>query len=333
VPSIPSTFKRIIQEFTFIFFSFINFFRINKPDVIIVFTTPISLGLLGSFFKWYYKCKLVINVQDFQLEAADSLGMSKQKLFFSILSKLEKYSYSKASLVTSISDSMYDLLANKKHIPLSKTYLWPNWINIDDYKFTFNHKGKFRNHNNISPDKKIIAYAGNIGLKQGLEIFIDLAKEFENENNLLFLIIGEGAAKEMLISYAADRKINNVHFLPFLNSEQYIDFLHDIDVFFLSQKKTEFDVYFPSKLLGIMAMGKLLLLSADKESELYKTISSKEIGFVSDYGNLNDLKKLLQIALFEKSETSIMIENAKKYAACFDKNIVLADAIKKIETL
>jgi colanic acid biosynthesis glycosyl transferase WcaI len=61
----------------FLFFSTINYLRVGKPDCIVVFTTPVSFGLLGTFFKKIYKTTLLINVQDFQVEAAASLNMVK----------------------------------------------------------------------------------------------------------------------------------------------------------------------------------------------------------------------------------------------------------------
>lgn len=128
VPKNPTTFKRVIHEISLLTSASLNFFRAKKPDVIVVFTTPILLGFLTSIFKRLYKCKLIINVQDFQLEAASSLQMTKRKFLFSILSAIEKTSYKNADLVTSISHSMYDILKYNKKLEEKKIDLWPNWI-------------------------------------------------------------------------------------------------------------------------------------------------------------------------------------------------------------
>src|SRR5439155_19043573 len=118
----------------------------------------------------------------------------------------------------------------------------------------------------------------NIGLKQGLEVFVDLAKRFEENERLKFLLIGDGAALNEIKSYAFEKSTRNLVFLPFLNESEYKDFLNDLDIFFMSQKKTPIDIYFPSKLLGIVAAGKTLILSSDENSELYKTRKNNRIG-------------------------------------------------------
>ena len=155
-------------------------------DRIILFTTPVSLGLLGCFYKFIFGSKLIINVQDFQAEAASSLKMVKGKTLVKLLTTIENLTYRYADLVTSISKSMLKIL-NQKEPKIKKSFLWPNWIDctketIVDTSFSF------RVNHNIHPDCKIIAYAGNIGLKQGLEIFAELAKRFIN-NKLIYFIV------------------------------------------------------------------------------------------------------------------------------------------------
>jgi len=121
--------------------------------------------------------------------------------------------------------------------------------------------------------------------------------------------------------------------LPLLNPEQYLDFLTDLDVFFLSQKKTDFDIYFPSKLLGLMATKKLLLLSADKDSELYKTIKQNNIGLVSEYGDIDSLVGLLKQAIDDKSFAEKVSDAAEKYVKNFDRSYVLDNVLQKITNL
>jgi len=331
VPKKPTTVKRVLQEFTFLASACINMFRAKKPDVIVSFTTPISIGYLSSLYKRIRGCKSVINVQDFQLEAADSLDMAKGSFFFSILAGMERKSYAKSELVCSISNSMRDLLLHKKNLTASKVYLWPNWIEVASYKLDPARKGIFKKLHNIPLDKKIISYAGNVGLKQGLEIFIDLAIAYEHREDLVFMVVGEGARKAAIEQYAKDKGTKNVIMLPL--SDQYLDFLNDLDIFFLPQKKTSFDVYFPSKLLGLMAAQKMLILSADTESELYKTIHQQELGLVANYGDLEELKHLLDIALNDHTIAERIKQNATKYALQFDRVPVLDGALERMKQL
>lgn len=333
VPENPTTFKRIIHETSLLTSALLNSFRAKKPDVIVVFTTPILLGFLTVLFKKVYNCSLVINVQDFQLEAASSLKMAKEKFLFNILSWLERFSYQNADLVTSISNSMYDILKNNKHLEEKKIALWPNWIQRKGYELDLVSKGKFRKEHNIAPGDIMIGYAGNIGLKQGLEMLVDLAERFKDNARLRFLIIGEGAAAPIIMKYAKSKKLSNIVFLPLLTSEEYKHFLNDLDLFFLPQKKTEFDVYFPSKLLGLMAAKKSIVVSADKESELYKTIRGNNIGYVTEYGDVDALAEIVCKLLIPGGLCNEKADNALSYVSQFERNKVLDKVLDKINYL
>lgn len=332
VPKKPSSSKRIIHELSFLLFAFFNSFFVKKPDFVIAFTTPVLLGALASFMNRFWKAKLIINVQDFQIEAATSLGMLKESTLLKYLEKIEKWSYNNATYVSSISQSMVALIAEKKNITKEKILFWPNWIdNIPTDKPI--EKGVFRRKIGVSLGKKIIAYAGNIGKKQGLESLVDLAFDFKENTDVIFLIIGNGAASPEIEEYAATKKLSNLQFFPFLNSEEYQYFLKDIDLFFIPQIKIPFDVYFPSKLLGIMSVGVPLIIYTDKESELYKTLGFNQTTVVCNYGNKNELNQKVQMALGDSKLLASLSVNSKSYSSQFNRELVLNKVLSLLQNL
>ncbi len=333
VPQKPTLMKRLLQEFSLLLSASLNFFRAKRPDVIVAFITPISLSFLAVIFKKLYGCKLVTNVQDFQLEAASSLGMANENFAYNMLSKVEKFSFKNSDLVTSISPSMCDILLKRKQLPNNKVYLWPNWFESKPPANAVS-KNKFREQYNIGADKFLIAYAGNVGIKQGLELLVDLAKLFSANEKLYFFIIGEGATIIDLKKYAQSVNVtSNLKFINLLNKEQYMEFLEDLDIFFLPQKKTQFDVYFPSKLLSLLDVKKLVLLSADKDSELYKTFVNENLGLVSQYGDIDHIYELVNKVLSDQNIIKNFHLNAEDYASRFQKEKVLNNVLDKIKNI
>ncbi|WP_097127136.1 glycosyltransferase family 4 protein [Spirosoma fluviale] len=325
VPHNPSAFQRIMHEVSLTFFAMINSFRVKRPDVIVVFTTPVLLGVLAAFMNLFWRRKLVINVQDFQVEAAYSLGMLKGSAMLKVINALELWSYKKADYVSSISGSMLDLLRDRKKLPDSKILFWPNWTHNDEKTFVKPAAGLFRKKFNFAPSTKLIGYAGNVGKKQGLDILLDTAVEFAHVPDVQFLIIGEGADLERLKAYAAEKSIRNVQFMPFLNSSEYLEFLADVDAVFISQVKVPFDIYFPSKLLGIMAMRQLLIVNADAKSELYKTTKKNDIALVSDYGDMATLKKYVSMVITNDPVIEDYKSEAEKFVVQFGREVVLSN--------
>ena len=331
VPKNVTTITRMLQEISFIFFAFFNFLRAGKQDAIVVFTTPINLGVLGVLFQKLWKAKLIINVQDLQLDAAKSLGMLGKLPIIDIMNGVEKYSYRNASLVTSISTAMVELI-HKKEIEEKATYLWPNWINVAEANGQ-GVKGKFREKFPAYADKIIIGYAGNIGIKQGLFVLIDLSEKFRARKDIIFLIIGQGGDAENLKKYAQLKGTTNLDFIDFLSQEDYYNFLSDVDIVFISQKKDSGDVYFPSKLLGIMAKEKLIFVSADTESEIYKVITQNKLGVSSDFGDTAQMEMQLNKYLQNASSFNSYQTNAYTYVQQFDREFVLRNVLKQVAQL
>lgn len=331
VPKKVTTLTRMVQEITFLLFAFFNFLRAGKHDAIVLFTTPINLGLLGVLFRKLWGAKLIINVQDLQLDAAKSLGMLGKLPIVETMGALEKYSYHKSDMVASISTAMTDLI-RQKNIPNDKIYLWPNWISVADA----NAQGKelaFRQKFPQYRDKIIIGYAGNVGIKQGLSVLIDLSKRFENQPNLIFLIIGQGGDIDNLKRYAQQQQVKNLDFIDFLSQEDYSNFLTDADIVFLSQKKDSGDVYFPSKLLGIMAKQKLIMVSADKDSEIYRVVHTNKVGLSADFGDIAHMEQLLHSYLRDQQAFDAYKANAYRFVQQYDRQPVLRDVFHQIERL
>lgn len=328
----PGAFARVLQELTLLLSATINFFRVDRPDVIVVFVTPISLGLLSLLFKYLFRCKLVVNVQDFQLEAAESLGMVASGVL-NLVAAFESVSLKKADYVTSISEGMVALLADRKRLQPSKIGYWPNWIDLAAASKAVS-SGAFREKNEFDEDEVLIAYAGNVGKKQGLEILIDTAIHFQSQTKVRFLIIGAGADLEHLKAYREKKQAANVTFLPFLNQEEYAEFLQDVDLVFISQRRTEFDVYFPSKLLGIMARKAPILLAADPSSELYRVLGSNSLAITVRYDDRVALREEIQLFLQRRGHiTDPNIDNAYRYVCEFDREIVISRVVNKLEMM
>ncbi|GAB3904425.1 glycosyltransferase family 4 protein [Larkinella knui] len=328
VPKKVTSLARMIQEITFILFVFINFFRAGRHDVIVLFTTPINLGLVGVFFQKYWKAKLIINVQDLQLDAAKSLGMLGKLPIVDVMNKIERYTYQKADLVTSISTAMVDIVKQKGAIE-KNVYLWPNWINVDEAGRK-GVEGDFRKAYPEFKDKILIGYAGNVGVKQSLSVLVDLSEKFKDRTDVVFLIIGQGGDLVNLKSYADKKATGNIRFIDFLSQNDYYSFLCDVDIVFLSQKKDSGDVYFPSKLLGIMAKKKLIFVSAGQDSEIFKVITENGLGMSSDIEDVDHMRELLTAYLQDKEQFGVYKSNAHDFVRRFDREVVLEALFGKI---
>ena len=331
VPENASTFRRMLHEASFTVFAFLNFLRAGRSECIVIISPPLLLGLVGIVFKYLWRSQLVLHIQDLQPDAALSLGMVRRKFLVQLLLKLETLVYKHVSWIATIASSMRGKLIHKG-VPEEKLALYPNWIDLAEVSEhrRLNPQGRFLSKYPFTQGKFTIAYAGNIGVKQGVEILVRLAEAAQAHEDIHFFVIGEGSRRAQLEAHANDKALSNINFLPFLSQEHYFEMLQDIDVSFVSQRPGAGDVFFPSKLLGIMAMGKPLLVAAELETELSDVISTVECGLVSAPDDLDSLFGNLLSLYEDQNLRKRLAQNGYQQVKSYDRNQVLSAFLDRI---
>jgi colanic acid biosynthesis glycosyl transferase WcaI len=115
-----------------------------------------------------------------------------------------------------------------------------------------------------------------------------------------------------------------------MSQEDYFEMLQDIDVSFISQKSGSGDVFFPGKLLGITAMCKPLLVSADLDSELATVVSDAECGLVSAADDLNSLLQNVISFYRDPNLRKTLGQNGYEYVQSYDRERVLSGFLDQI---
>lgn len=331
VPEKVTTLKRILHEFSFLCFAFINCLRSRKQDLVIMITPPLFLGFLGVFLKRLWDAPLVVHIQDFALEAAVSLGFVKKNLLIRFMERLERWNYRQADLIVPISEGMNEILRLKGVDP-ERIFTVYNWIDVSETSRK-GRKGYISKKLPTLNRKLIIAYAGNIGTKQGIETLVNLAEATQDNTDIHYLVIGEGAEKEKLTQIVLDKNLHNITLHPFLGQEEYYNMLRDVDISFLAQKSSTGNIFFPSKLLGIMALAKPILVSADPDSELARFIVDNGCGLAAPPGDINTLKKHVEFFLRHPLEREKIGLQGMAAVRRFDRQAVLSPYFDRMTRL
>ena len=323
VPSKPTFFNRILHLSSFTFGNFLNLFRISKPGLVISivpFTTSI---LLGWFLKLRYKSILWTHIQDFEFDAASQTGFgASTPTFFKILFKVEKILLSKASLISTISNSMMQTLHQKS---CAEAYFLPNWI--DENKI---NPRTSKQHQLLGSKKTKILYSGNIGEKQDWDVFMAFCRDIDASKNQI-IVVGDGAKKDWLTGEI--NALDHVAYHPPVPYEELSDLLCSADLHILFQKTDVLDAVMPSKILGMMASGKPSLVIGNKDSEVKQIFEISNGGlFFSNYSNalVNAVEKLME----RPSSCEKMGKSARAYVLSnFSKAEILNKMTEKVKTL
>jgi colanic acid biosynthesis glycosyl transferase WcaI len=123
-----------------------------------------------------------------------------------------------------------------------------------------------------------VLYAGNLGLSQALEHVLVVAQSLARRDEICFVFVGDGAAREQLVSQTAQMELPNVRFIPFQPRERLPEVLATADVSLVTLQRGIGTGSLPSKTFSILASGRPVLVSVDAGSETWRLVERAKAG-------------------------------------------------------
>ena len=268
IPQRPNIITRLIHLVSFAMTSFFMMARLIfwRPNIIFVVEPTFFCTPLALLYARLTGAKAILHIQDYEIDAMFGLGLMSQGLLGRIAKVIERWLMSRFDKISTISNSMMRL-AQEKGVGIEKIVFFPNWVDTDfispDVDRSF-----FRRKWQIAESTQVILYSGNMGKKQGLELVLEAAEYFRDRPNLLFLMVGQGAAYDDLQFMAKTKNLKNVRFESLQPYSELPMLLALADIHLVVQKLGAADVVLPSKLTGILSVGGMALITAEEHTEL-----------------------------------------------------------------
>lgn len=250
----------------------------SSADIIFVQSTPPTQGAMAAILKKLKKVPVVYNLQDIFPDSLVNTGLTKKgSILYKIGRIIEDFTYKNSDKVIVISeDFKRNIMAKGVHE--EKIEIVYNWVDECNVVAIDRENNKLVDRYNIDESKFYVSYCGNIGLTQNMDMLIDVAEDLKNKNDIVFLIIGDGAYKHELEKLIIDKRLNNVNILPF---QPYEDIAHVFslgDIGLIISKANVGQNSVPSKTWSIMSAERAVLASFDTYSELSRIIESTSCG-------------------------------------------------------
>jgi len=232
---------------------------VEKPDVIIASSPQILAGLAGIAVKWLRGVPLVVEVRDLWPDTIAEIEVNIGDAAMRLLRSIERFMYRTPDAVVSVSPAFSEhLLTNG--VEEHRLHVIPNGV---DRSLFFPEEKKARTFfNGRLQDKFIVAYIGTMGLCHGLETIIEAASILRDTPDVHFVLMGEGAEKEILKARCS--AIPNVTVYDSRPRKEIGSILHEVDAsLVLLKNKPIFRTVIPSKLFEAMGCGVPVLLGVD----------------------------------------------------------------------
>ena len=253
-------------------------------DVMFVSSTPPIIGATASLVKKFNKLKFVYCLQDIFPDSLAGTGLAqKGGLLWKIGRVIEDFTYRNADKIIVISeDFKKNIMA--KGVPEEKIVVIYNWVDEEAVVDIPREKNVLFDRYGLDRNKFYITYNGNIGLTQNMDMLLEVAKALETNEDIQFILVGNGAYIEQVRQFIKDRNIANVTLLPF---QPYEDISHVFslgDVSLVISKPGVGANSVPSKTWSIMSASRPVLANFD-ENELKIIIEENNCGIFTKAGD------------------------------------------------
>jgi colanic acid biosynthesis glycosyl transferase WcaI len=179
-------------------------------------------------------------------------------------------------------------------------------------------------------EKIVVLYTGSMGHKQGLEVLVESAGRLNHRPDILFVLCGEGSAREGLERAASS--LPNVRLLPLQPIDTLNALLNAADIHVLPQKAGAADLVMPSKLPPMLASGRAVIATAEPGTEVGDTVG--RVGVIVPPGDSAALCEAI-LRLADSASTRAQLgEMGRAYAAgTWSADRVLGEFQAQVESL
>ena len=263
---------------------------VKEPDVILVYSPPLPLGLTAWILGRWRHVPFVFNVQDIFPKYVVDSGVLRHRALIRMFETIEHFLYRKANAITVHSEGNRDYLISQD-VEDHKLVVVPNWVDTERIspgprRNEFRHQYGLDNH-------FIVSYAGTIGYAQDLDTVIESATLLKDHQDIAFVFVGEGGEKPRLQAKVESLGLSNTRFLPIQPWEKYPLVLQASDACLVNLKPTLTTPVVPSKLLNIMASGRPVVANVPLNGDAARIIHEANCGLCLEAGDARGLAEAI----------------------------------------
>jgi glycosyltransferase involved in cell wall biosynthesis len=326
------TVRRIINFLSYMFSSCIAGLILKKPDVVIATSPQFFCGWTGTIVSTLRRLPFILEIRDIWPESIVAVGAMNNKYVLRILEWLEIQMYFSADHIVTVGEG-YKAKLLEKGVAEKNISIVPN--GVDEDVFTPRDPDKALIKQLGIAGNFVCSFVGTIGMASGLDIIIRAALTLrkKDRNDIVFLIVGDGAIRIDLESKVNQFGLNSIFFTGRMDKLIIPNYLSITDVCLVHLKKTDlFKTVLPSKIFEAAGMAKPIILGVSGFAA--KIVQDADAGIIIEPENDEQLVQALEI-LAENPQ------KCKKYGVSgyayvtkhFNRNNLALDYLSIISTL
>ena len=289
------------------------FLFVSRGDILIAKTDPPLLSVPLSLLARIKGAKFVNWLQDLYPEVALKLGFGTESgIMPKFLMHLRNRSLWRAHLNIAIGNRMAEYLKSLR-VPSDRIQVVHNFADDLMISRSNEHSLELREQWGINESDFVVGYSGNLGRAHDLTTILDAAEMLSDIEEIKFVFIGGGFGHKQLLREIKARKLLNVSVKPYQARSRLNESLALPNLHWASLLPELEGFIVPSKIYGIAAAGRPLLMVGDPDGEVGRMLTKTPFGKCIITGGAKQAKDFILQAKQNSERTELMGRNARRF--------------------
>ena len=263
----------------------------RRPDVVIATSPQFFCGWAGVFVSRLRRRPLVLEIRDLWPASIVAVGALRESRLIQLLEWLERRLYAAADRVVTVGEG-YQRELEARGVAPDRIDVVPNGVDLSVFRPDADGAAVRAEYG--LGERFVCAFVGTIGMGCGLDVVLRAARRLRElgRDDLVFLLVGDGAVRGDLERRARAERLSNVVFTGRQPRQRMPEFLAASDACLVHLVRKElFKTVLPSKIFEASATGRPIVLGV--EGVAAELVSAAEAGLCIEPENEGELLEAL----------------------------------------
>ena len=273
--------RRTINEFLMPFAMQRNLQRSTLADLpfdgVIWYSPTIFLGPLVKAIKGQNTCPSYLIIRDIFPQWAADMGLMSRGPAYHLLNRVAQFQYSVADVIGAQSKGNLPCLQSAEAgCHGARLEVLHNWLGPPAYMTCSIEIAR-----TPLSGRRVFVYAGNMGVAQGMDKLLRLARTLRDRTDIGFLFVGRGSESDSIAAKVQAENLRNVIVHDEIDPDEIPALYLQCDVGLVSLDWRHTTHNIPGKFLSYMQSGLPVLASVNLGNDLVSLIADNSVGSVS----------------------------------------------------
>jgi colanic acid biosynthesis glycosyl transferase WcaI len=283
-----------------------------RADLVLCMSDPPFIPVLGWIAARRRRVPYIAIVQDVFPEIAVELRRLENPALVRSLDFLVRFGLGRASRVVAIGEMMRVRLV-EKGIDAKRIVVIRNWVDVTELRPAPKDNPWSREHD--LADKFVVMHSGNVGHAQNLDLLVRASTFLRDLDDIRFLVIGSGARQAELVELSERLDADQMVFMPYQPRSVLSQSLATGDIHFVGLASGLSGYIVPSRMNGVLSVGRPVIVAADRQSEIVSVIEDSGAGLTIEAGRADLLAAAIRSAYEDRAGLAEMGKRAREYAS------------------